>query len=73
MGFWVLTYGLNFCYDFFETLFEDRKNDKLCGNIIFFQSVLGNKSYAQISSKQGRGGNKKKVQKYDFFLEFLEL
>jgi len=45
---------------FVETFLEDRKTDKLRGNIIFFHSVPGNKSYAQISSKQGRRGSKKK-------------
>jgi len=53
MGFWVGTYGLNFCYDFWN-FFEDRKMIIFKGIYIFFQSMPGNKSYAQISSKQGR-------------------
>jgi len=50
---------------FFETFFGDRKTHKLRGNIIFFQSVPGNKSSAQISSKQGRGGSIKHFQKFE--------
>jgi len=32
-----------FMFLFFETFFEDRKIDKLCRNIIFFQLVPGTK------------------------------
>jgi len=45
---------------------------------IFFQSVPNNKSYAQISSKQGREGSKKNIEnlkkkeKIDFFpIDFI--
>jgi len=51
---------------FFETCIEDRKVDKLCGNVMFFQLVHGNKSCAQISAKQGRGSSQKKLQKFEF-------
>jgi len=50
---------------FLETFFEDTKTDKLHGNIIFFQLVLGNKNYAQMNSKQGQ---QKNLQKFEIFI-----
>jgi len=70
MGLRAGTYGLNFCYDFWK-LFLKIETDKLCGNVYFFQLVPKNKSYAQISSKQGRGGSKKKLQKFEYFPHIL--
>jgi len=58
MGFWAGTYGLNFCYDFFKLFLKIEKLINFEG-IYFSQLVLMNKSYAQISSKQGRRGIKK--------------
>jgi len=37
------------------------------GIYFFFQSVPGNKSDAQISSKQGRGGQQKKFESLNFY------
>jgi len=44
---------------FFETFLEDRKTDYLYGNVNFFQPMPMNKSYVQVSSKNGTGGNNK--------------
>jgi len=41
---------------FFETFFEDRKIDKIHGNIIFFQSVPGNKRVMSNKLKTGEKG-----------------
>jgi len=58
MEFWAGIYGLNFSYDFLKKILNIEKLISFVGILIFFQLVLGNKSYAQISSKQRRGGNK---------------
>jgi len=71
MGFWAGTYGCNFCHDFFNLLLKIEKLIIFVGIYIFFQSVPGNKSYAQSNSKQRRGGNKKKIEfkkRIEFFL-----
>jgi len=71
MGFWAGTYGLNFCHDFLKLYLKIEKQISFMGIYMFFQTVSGNKSYAQISSKQGRGGRKKKIYLFinlEFFL-----
>jgi len=62
MGFWVGTYGLNFCYDILKLILNIKKLIIFKGILLFFQLVLGNKSNVQISSKQGRGGIQKKFE-----------
>ena len=60
----------------FETFLEDRKSDKLHGNIIFFTIGAREQKLWQISWKQGTGGSlgsKKKIWKIlnFFFLKFF--
>jgi len=72
MGFGASTYGLIFCHDFLK-LFQKMKKLIIVTEIyIFFQLVHRNKSYAQISSKQGMG-QLKKISKFDFFFEFFSI
>jgi len=51
MRFWAGTSGLNFCPDFLKLFLKLEKLINFVEIYIFFQSVLGNKSYVQISSK----------------------
>jgi len=63
MRFWASTYGLSFCPDFSKLFLKIEKIISFMG-IYIFQSVPGNKSYAQVSSKQGRGGSRNIFAKF---------
>jgi len=55
---------------FFKFYFEDGKNDKLHGNIYFFNSFGARKQ--KLCPKQGERGSKKNLQKFEFFkINFL--
>jgi len=69
------SYGLNFCHDFLKLFWKIEKLIIFMGYGFFFQLVPKNKSYAQISSKQGTGENKKKfkisISFFNFFSHIL--
>jgi len=73
MGFQASTYGLNFCPDFLELFLKIEKFISFVGILFFSQSVLRNKSYAQINSKQGRVGSKRNLQNFELLLNFFFL
>jgi len=60
----------NFCHDFLKRFWKIEKLIIFMG--FFFQLVPQNKSYAQISSKQGATGQQKENSKFEFEL-FLTL
>jgi len=62
-----------FLYWFFETFFEDRRIDKLCGNIIFFSIVAQEQKLCSNKVKLGERGSKKQFAKIwiNFFYHTL--
>jgi len=70
MGFGASIYGLIFWHDFLKLFWKMEKLIIFMQISIFFQLMPGNKSYAQISLKQGHGGNK---QNSNFQIDYFFL